>query len=245
MIVQENVRGDNRVRLRETSVQRNLERSSTPTSRQDQRTQQTARVSQKSTSGANEITLTQSVVQSAISVTSRVKTQMQNVGSGSSAPATLTEIAQTSESGPNLLQLDQSHTLSASARHSSITQTQGSTAGGIVASVNQTTRGISQATVMQTERFDLAGGSGAKQRQYGPIRCCSRQQGARGTRMDLVQTSVLTATGSKPTQATVVSGACNSTGVCAIDHVASLKDADTRRRTACNDRNCTTTLRRG
>jgi hypothetical protein len=241
-IVQTNARGDNRVRVSETSVQRSIERSGAGTTRQEQRTRQMIRLEQRSQSGANEALLAQSVVLNALAVSTRVRTQLQNTGSGSTVPESRAEVSQTSDTGANTLELEQRQTFSATAPAGTLQQVQSAAAGGLIATIHQTTRGISQAAVDQSERMDLKGGPNAKQRQFGPIKSCSTQQGSKGTRMDIVQSSLLTASAKRPGQSTTVDGRCESTGICTIEHVATINGA--RKRSACNDRACVTRLRR-
>jgi len=182
-------------------------------------------VTQKSTTGANRVengdgAASQSLSENASYDANEGQTITQDQNASSEAPNTNAGITQTSASGDNSINLDQSNDLQAFASGSSsnVTQHQGTTQGGINIRIDQQSTGLSTVANDQTEtqNEDTSGLTSTEpvvsQLQFGPM-FIDPQGTNPGDSMDLSQSSTQTAT-DPTTQNDQTYMECASSGNC-------------------------------
>lgn len=207
-----------------------LQRISQATSESTTQTQeahQSAIVDQENGSGDNYSEVNQSEDQKATASATGDITQAQNAVAGTTDCGmedqrgnTCAVVNQTATTGGNTSHLGQSIDQGASAKSpaGNITQTQGSTPGGLEGQIFQSSSGVSTNDDRQDEnQTQSATTTGVLlQTQFGPVRCCLENEGNPNNSEDIVQVSTQKA-GDTANQIDQVVGDCVSSGHCSID----------------------------
>jgi hypothetical protein len=172
-----------------------------------------------------------------------VLTQSQNLSSTANGTTAITQKQNFADSGPNVLldieqnqntpeasgansaQSLQTSNLSATAftPNGPVTQTQSSAGGGLDATVNQFSHGVSTSEATQretqTERAQKSSSDASlppntNQTQYGPVHCCSVQEDNLNNTFTIVQSSMQSQNNTEGSQSNTVEADCSTTGNC-------------------------------
>jgi hypothetical protein len=173
-------------------------------------------------------------------------TQSQTLSSTATGTAAITQNQNAANNGPNLLldieqnqsqatpansmgtnsaQSLQTSNLSATAftPNGPVTQTQSSAGGGLDATVNQFSHGVSTSEATQretqTERAQKSSSDASlppntNQTQYGPVHCCSVQEDNLNNTFTIVQSSMQSQNNTEGSQSNTVEADCSTTGNC-------------------------------
>jgi hypothetical protein len=165
----------------------------------------------------------------------------QNENAAPNGPNVLLNIEQNQNtpgaSGANTAHFSQTSDLSATATTQAgpVEQTQSSSVGGLKASVQQSSSGESHSfpTQHETQTADAQTGGTVTQNQYGPVGCCSNQEGNPNNRMVVEQSSTQTnddtGLGVKTNN---VHADCSTSGSCRVAQATSVNGSTTENMTA-------------
>jgi hypothetical protein len=194
---------------------------------QGQEIHQSAIVTQTNESGDNASELTQSQDQKATASATGAIIQDQNAVQGTNScgmvgqtPNMCADVTQTAITGRNTSHLGQSIDQNATAKSpaGNITQTQGSSAGGLEGLIIQNSSGVSTNSDRQDENQTLSATTTGilTQTQFGPVRCCLENGSNPNNSEGIVQVSTQKA-GGGANQFNDLTGGCESSGHCSID----------------------------
>ena len=221
-VTQTNGSGDNATTLNQGSSQRTLTTDASGMQTQD--AHQSATVSQTADSGGNTSDVDQSLEQRATATGLPVVTQAQNGQAG--GPNTDAHVTQTSMDGRNVSTLHQVNDLRMHFKKTkkvaaTVTQIQGTPAGGLNGHVDQSSPELSKSVNVQHERQREDGGGAAtlSQTQFGPAACCSIQQSNPRDVFKIRQNSRQRAD-QGAFQSNLVLGNCDTSGNCAVNEHA-------------------------
>jgi hypothetical protein len=176
---------------------------------------QTVSVLQNAVNGTNNAKVVQSLALKATAQYLPSVTQSQNTNA--SYPNTAASIVQTSGSGTNVADLNQSHDLDATlTRVTTGSQTQGNPSGGLLGHFDQSSSGLSTVKGVQNELQELhaTGVPNLTQTQFGPGYFGSDQGSSPVDRYNITQTSTQNASSPGAFQDDQLYGNCDTTGVC-------------------------------
>ncbi len=187
---------------------------------------------------ANPMTQSQTISQTATSSGGIA----QNENATGSGPNSLIDVEQNqstpSASGANSSSFNQSSSLTAQAYTPAgpVSQTQSSAGGGLKATVNQLSTGLSTSsatqTETQTEDADKSSSDGTlptgalTQTQYGPVRCCSNQV-SNSSDMFTINQSSTQDNDTQQNQTNTVAADCSSTGNCIVTQMTTVDGSST------------------
>jgi hypothetical protein len=211
-----------------------------PSGAQAQDGHQNLVATQVSDTGDNSSSVHQSLAQKADATGVAAVTQSQNAQN--LGPNTNADIRQTSTLGVNVSHLNQKNQLTMrSEKIATVTQTQGSSGGGLNGHVDESSPGLSRSFATQAEQQKMNADSLATsltQNQFGPLFCCSTQQLNPNDVFRITQRSSQQANdGAQQTNAGV--GNCDTSGTCSTTQSIQ-QQGGTPTTNSCTGQNCHT-----
>jgi len=204
---------------------------------QSQEGHQSVTVTQSADTGNNSSDVNQSLAQSAIT-SAGPDNLSQTQNALDNGPNTDAAVDQTTTLGRNESHLNQSNDLKAfSKKAGNVSQTQGSTNGGLNGHVDQSSSGLSLAFASQDEKqkLDADKSTSLSQTQTGPSWCCSVQVSNPNDRFMISQRSQQFADEGAD-QSNAVVGTCDTSGGCSVDQ--RIQQGNTTTTNSCTDSFC-------